>query len=117
MRDRLKRMVNASGYKVWPAEVEAALHTHPAIQEACVIAARDAHRGETVKAIIVLKADCLDVTPDALLAWCRANMATYKAPRIIQIVEQLPRSATGKIAWRELQEQEMQGKPLPNLKV
>ena len=116
MRDRLKRMVNASGYKVWPAEVEAMLHTHPAIQEACVIAARDAHRGETVKAIIVLKAEYLDVTPDALLAWCRANMATYKAPRIIQIVEQLPRSATGKVAWRELQEQEMQGKPLPNHK-
>ncbi len=116
MRDRLKRMVNASGYKVWPAEVEAILHTHPAILESCVIAARDPHRGETVKAVIVLRPDTANVGEDEILAWCRGNMATYKAPRIVQIVERLPRSATGKIAWRELQEQEMQGGPLPNLK-
>ncbi|MGO4325945.1 long-chain fatty acid--CoA ligase [Cupriavidus sp. 2TAF22] len=116
MRDRLKRMVNASGYKVWPAEVEAMLHTHPAIQEACVIAARDAHRGETVKAVIVLKAGVRDVGMEDILAWCRTNMATYKAPRIVQFVDRLPRSATGKIAWRELQDQEMQGAPLPNLR-
>ncbi|MGH8783784.1 MAG: long-chain fatty acid--CoA ligase [Cupriavidus necator] len=114
MRDRLKRMVNASGYKVWPAEVEAMLHTHPAIQEACVIAARDPHRGETVKAVVVLRAEAGDIGAEDILAWCRANMATYKAPRIVQLVERLPRSATGKIAWRELQEQEMQGAPLPN---
>ncbi|SPB13775.1 long-chain fatty acid--CoA ligase [Caballeronia novacaledonica] len=108
MRDRLKRMVNASGYKVWPAEVEAMLHTHPAIQEACVIAAPDPHRGETVKAIVVLKSDCGVIDEAAILAWCRANMATYKAPRIVQITDRLPRSATGKIAWRELQDKEMQ---------
>ena len=114
MRDRLKRMVNASGYKVWPAEVEAILHTHPAIQEACVIAARDAHRGETVKAVIALKADAGNVAADDILAWCRANMATYKAPRIVEIVEQLPRSATGKIAWREMQEKEMGSATAPN---
>ncbi|CAJ92435.1 O-succinylbenzoic acid-CoA ligase MenE or related acyl-CoA synthetase (AMP-forming) [Cupriavidus necator] len=115
MRDRLKRMVNASGYKVWPAEVEAILHTHPAILEACVIAARDPHRGETVKAVIVRR-DGAGVSEEELLAWCRTSMATYKAPRIVQFVERLPRSATGKIAWRELQEQEMQGAPLPNHK-
>ncbi|TPQ35827.1 MULTISPECIES: long-chain fatty acid--CoA ligase [Cupriavidus] len=116
MRDRLKRMVNASGYKVWPAEVEAILHTHPAILESCVIAARDPHRGETVKAVIVLRPDAPALGENELLAWCRGNMATYKAPRIVKIVERLPRSATGKIAWRELQEQEMLGGPLPNLK-
>ncbi len=116
MRDRLKRMVNASGYKVWPAEVEAVLHTHPAVLEACVIAARDPHRGETVKAVIVLRPDAATVGEDEILAWCRSNMATYKAPRIVQIVERLPRTATGKIAWRELQEQEMGGGALPNLK-
>ena len=54
--DRLKRMINASGFKVWPAEVEAQMYQHPAIQEACVIAAKDAHRGETVKAVVVLRA-------------------------------------------------------------
>jgi fatty-acyl-CoA synthase len=53
--DRLKRMINASGFKVWPAEVEAMLYAHPDIQEACVIGTRDAHRGETVKAVVVLK--------------------------------------------------------------
>ena len=54
--DRLKRMINASGFKVWPAEIEAQMYQHPAIQEACVIAAKDAHRGETVKAVVVLRA-------------------------------------------------------------
>ena len=55
--DRLKRMINASGFKVWPAEVEMLLYKHPAVQEACIIAARDAYRGETVKAVVVLRAD------------------------------------------------------------
>ena len=57
MTDRLKRMINASGFKVWPAEVEMLLYKHPAVQEACIIAARDAYRGETVKAVVVLRAD------------------------------------------------------------
>ena len=55
--DRLKRMINATGFKVWPAEVEMLMYKHPAIQEACVIAARDAYRGETVKAVVVLRAE------------------------------------------------------------
>ncbi|QFZ84027.1 AMP-binding protein [Variovorax paradoxus] len=105
MRDRLKRMINASGFKVWPAEVEASLHTHPSILEACVIAAPDARRGETVKAVVTLRDGCSDDSA-SLLAWCREHMAAYKAPRIVQIVDALPKSATGKIAWRELQERE-----------
>ena len=105
MRDRLKRMINASGFKVWPAEVEAALHTHPSILEACVIASPDERRGENVKAVVTLRAGCTDDV-DSLLAWCRAHMAAYKAPRILQLVDSLPKSATGKTAWRELQESE-----------
>ena len=105
MRDRLKRMINASGYKVWPAEVEAMMYAHPAIHEACVIAVPDAKRGETVKAVVALKAGAR-VSSEELVAWCRDTMASYKAPRIVQIVDALPKSATGKIAWRELQEQE-----------
>lgn len=108
IRDRLKRMINASGYKVWPAEVEAILHGHPAIHEACVIAAPDAHRGETVKAVVVLRPGA-DVTPEQLRAWSQERMAAYKAPRIVEIVASLPRAATGKVAWRELQEQEARG--------
>lgn len=105
MRDRLKRMINASGFKVWPAEVEAALHAHPAILEACVIASPDTRRGETVKAVVTLRAGSIEDST-SLLAWCREHMAAYKAPRIVEIVDQLPKSATGKIAWRELQELE-----------
>ncbi|HSV57995.1 MAG TPA: long-chain-fatty-acid--CoA ligase [Variovorax sp.] len=102
MRDRLKRMINASGFKVWPAEVEAALHAHPSILEACVIAAPDVRRGETVKAVVTLRGGSREDSA-SLLAWCREHMAAYKVPRIVQIVEALPKSATGKIAWRELQ--------------
>jgi fatty-acyl-CoA synthase len=107
MVDRLKRMVNASGYKVWPAEVEALLYAHPAIQEACVIGAKDAHRGETVKAVVVIKeAQRGKVSEQDIVDWARANMAAYKAPRIVEFVDALPKSATGKIMWRALQEKE-----------
>ncbi len=106
MRDRLKRMINASGYKVWPAEVETMLYRHPAIYETCVISARDSHRGETVKAVVVLKAGHEATTAESLIGWCREHMATYKAPRIVEIVPSIPRTATGKLAWRTLQEAE-----------
>jgi fatty-acyl-CoA synthase len=107
MVDRLKRMINASGFKVWPAEVESLMYQHPAIQEACVIAARDARRGETVKAIVVLRQAYKDeVTAQQVIDWCHQNMAAYKSPRIVEFVEALPKSGTGKIMWRALQEQE-----------
>ena len=112
MVDRLKRMINASGYKVWPAEVEALLYAHPAIQEACVIAARDEKRGETVKALVVLKeAHRGSVGPDDIIAWAHASMAAYKAPRIVALVPHLPRSASGKVQWRQLQEDEQAAGP------
>ena len=105
MRDRLKRMINASGFKVWPAEVESIMYAHPAVREACVIASPDVKRGETVLALAVLKPQ-VTMSEEDLLAWCREAMATYKAPRLIRFVEQLPKSGTGKILWRELQTQE-----------
>jgi fatty-acyl-CoA synthase len=103
--DRLKRMINASGYKVWPAEVEAIMYKHDAIQECCVIASRDPYRGETVKAVIVRKPGS-DPTPEAIIAWAHENMAAYKTPKQIEFVETLPKSATGKVMWRTLQEKE-----------
>jgi fatty-acyl-CoA synthase len=107
MTDRLKRMINASGYKVWPAEVEMLLYKHPAVQEACIIAARDAYRGETVKAVVVLRADAKGkTTPDDIINWARDNMAAYKAPKIVQFVDSLPKSGSGKVMWRLLQDQE-----------
>ena len=107
MRDRLKRMINASGFKVWPAEVEALMFKHPAIQEACVIAARDAYRGETVKAVIVLRAEAKGTTSaQDIVDWSREHMAAYKAPKLVQFVDSLPKSGSGKVMWRLLQDQE-----------
>ena len=105
--DRLKRMINASGFKVWPAEVEALMFRHPAIQEACVIAARDSYRGETVKAVVVLRPSHRgQVSEQDIVDWCRASMAVYKVPRIVQFVDALPKSGSGKVMWRSLQEAE-----------
>ena len=105
--DRLKRMINASGYKVWPSEVEMLLYRHPAVQEACIIAAKDAYRGETVKAVVVLRAEAKGKTTDRdIIDWAHEHMAAYKAPRIVQFVDVLPKSGSGKVMWRLLQEQE-----------
>ena len=105
LRDRLKRMINASGYKVWPTEVENAMYEHPAIHEACVIAVPDGKRGESVKALVVLKpAQRGLVRAEDVVAWCRERMAVYKAPRVVEFLDRLPKSGTGKILWRELQE-------------
>ncbi len=106
MTDRLKRMINASGFKVWPAEVEALMFRHPAIQEACVIATKDSYRGESVKAVVVLRATHKGTTGQEIVDWCRDNMAVYKAPRVVQFVDVLPKSGSGKVMWRALQEAE-----------
>ena len=107
LTDRLKRMINASGFKVWPAEVEALMFRHPAIQEACVIATKDSYRGESVKAVVVLRAAHKGkVSEQEIVAWCRENMAVYKVPRIVQFVDTLPKSGSGKVMWRSLQESE-----------
>jgi len=105
LTDRLKRMINASGFKVWPAEVEALMFRHPAIQEACVISAKDAYRGETVKAVVVLRASHKgQVSEQDIIDWCRGNMAVYKVPRIVEFMDALPKSGSGKVMWRTLQE-------------
>jgi len=104
--DRLKRMINVSGYKVWPAEVENTLYGHPAVHEACVIGVPDASRGETVKALLVLRDEARgSVREEDVIAWARTRMAAYKAPRIVEFVNALPKSSTGKILWRQLQEE------------
>ncbi|HMK85091.1 MAG TPA: long-chain fatty acid--CoA ligase [Steroidobacteraceae bacterium] len=108
MVDRLKRMINAAGYKVWPAEVESLMYRHPAVQEACIIASRDARRGETVKAVIVLKPEWRGrIDESEIIGWSREHMAAYKIPRLVEFVESLPKSAAGKILWRELQAREL----------
>ncbi len=102
MTDRVKRMINAAGFKVWPAEVEALMLHNPRIAEACVIAARDPRRGETVKAVVVPAPGAADLTEAEVIDWCRAQMAAYKCPRLVEIASSLPKSGAGKVLWREL---------------
>jgi fatty-acyl-CoA synthase len=105
--DRLKRMINASGYKVWPSEVELLLFKCPLVQEACIISAKDAYRGETVKAVVVLRAEARgSATAQDIIDWSREHMAAYKVPQKVQFVESLPKSGSGKVMWRLLQDEE-----------
>lgn len=109
MRDRLKRMVNVSGFKVWPAEVESAMYEHPAIHEACVVGVPDVQKGEMVKALVVLKPEARGHTTEQdIIDWARQRMAVYKAPRAVSFMDSLPKSGTGKILWRELQDAQRQ---------
>ncbi len=101
--DRKKDMISASGYKVWPRDVEDVLYMHPAVREAAVIGVPDAYRGETVKAVVSLKHGH-EVQPAELTAFCRERMAAYKYPRLVQIVDDLPKTPTGKIMRRMLRE-------------
>jgi fatty-acyl-CoA synthase len=105
--DRLKRMINASGFKVWPSEVELLLFKCPLVQEACVIGTLDSYRGETVKALVVPRAEVRDTAvPQDVIDWAREHMAAYKVPRIVEFVDSLPKSGAGKVMWRQLQERE-----------
>lgn len=107
MVDRVKRMINASGFKVWPSEVEGLMYRHPAIHEVCIISSPDPKRGETVKACIVLTPEAEGKTTEAdITSWCKEQMAAYKVPTIVEFVDALPKSPTGKLMWRALQEEE-----------
>lgn len=99
--DRKKDMINASGYKVWPREVEDVLAEHPAVRESAVVGVPDEKRGETVKAFVSLKPGTT-ATPEELIAHCKQRMAAYKYPRSVVLLEELPKTVTGKILRREL---------------
>ena len=97
--DRKKDQINAAGYKVWPREVEDVLYGHPAVREAAVVGVPDAYRGETVKAFVSLRPG-EGVEADELIAFCRERMAAYKYPRVVEFVDELPRTASGKVLRR-----------------
>ncbi|MDQ2742752.1 MAG: AMP-binding protein [Chloroflexota bacterium] len=101
--DRLKDMIVASGYKVWPREVEEALFAHEAVREAAVVGAPDAYRGETVRAFVSL-CQGAHTSPESLIAFCRERLSAYKVPRTIEIVGEIPKTSTGKFARRLLRE-------------
>jgi len=105
--DRTKRMINAAGFKVWPTEVEGVLYRHPAISEVCVVGVPDPVRVENVKAFVVLSPDYTDpITEKDIIEWARQNMAAYRYPRIVEFTDSLPKSGTGKVQWRQLQQME-----------
>jgi long-chain acyl-CoA synthetase len=104
--DRKKDMINVSGYKVWPRDVEDALYGHSAVKEVAVVGVPDEYRGETVKAFVSLKPG-ESVSEQDLIAFCKDNMAAYKYPRQIEFVDELPKTASGKILRRELRDQEV----------
>lgn len=105
MVDRVKRMINASGFKVWPKEVEGVLFGHEAVHACCVVASPDPYRGETVKAIVQL-APGMTATAAELTDWLRPRLAAFKLPRLIAFVADLPLTASHKIDWRQLQDRE-----------
>ncbi|MDI3340631.1 MAG: long-chain fatty acid--CoA ligase [Sphaerobacter sp.] len=105
--DRKKDMILASGFNVYPREVEEVLYEHPSVLEAGVIGVADAYRGETVKAYVVLKPGA-SATPEELDAFCRERLAAYKVPRLYEFREALPKSAVGKVLRRMLVEEERQ---------
>jgi long-chain acyl-CoA synthetase len=101
--DRKKDQINASGYKVWPREVEDVLYEHPAVREAAVVGVPDPFRGETVKAFVSLKSGA-EADEAALIAHCKERMAAYKYPRVVEFVDELPKTASGKVLRRELRD-------------
>jgi len=102
--DRVKDMINVSGFKVWPAEVENMLYRHPAVKELAVYGVPDAVKGEKVGVAIVLK-DGATASAEDIVAYCREKLAVYKAPERVDFVRELPKSATGKILKRILRDQ------------
>jgi long-chain acyl-CoA synthetase len=103
--DRKKDMINVAGYKVWPREVEDILYQHPAVREAAVVGVPDEYRGETVKAFVSLRPN--QTADEAeLIAFCKERMAAYKYPRQVELVDELPKTVTGKVLRRELRDRE-----------
>ena len=99
--DRKKDLINASGFKIWPREVEDVLLAHADVLEASVVGVPDEYRGETVKAVVVARPRS-GVTADQLVAFCKQRLAAYKYPRIIEFRAELPKTASGKIRRVEL---------------
>ncbi|GAW93343.1 long-chain-fatty-acid--CoA ligase [Calderihabitans maritimus] len=103
--DRKKDLIIASGFNIYPREVEEVLYEHTAVQEAAVIGVPDVYRGETVKAFIVLK-EGASATEDEIIQFCRSRLAAYKVPRLVEFRTSLPKTAAGKILRRLIREEE-----------
>jgi long-chain acyl-CoA synthetase len=103
--DRKKEVINASGFKVYPREVEEVLYEHPDVVEGVAVGVPDEYRGETVKVFVVKKEDS-SLTEEDLIAHCKENLAPYKVPKLVEFREELPKSAVGKLLKRVLADEE-----------
>ena len=104
--DRLKDMINASGFKVYPRRIEEALYEHPAVEEVAVIGVPDAYRGEAPKAFVKLRAD-KTATAEELLAFLKSRLAKTEMPESIEFRQALPKTAVGKLSKKELKAEEV----------
>ena len=105
--DRKKDLIIASGYKVWPRDVEDVIYQHPAVRETAVIGIPDPYRGETVKAYVALKkGEEHSIKPEDIISFCKERLAAYKYPREVEIVSEIPKTLTGKILRRMLRHKE-----------
>jgi len=103
--DRKKDMVIAGGFNIYPRDIEEVLYTHPKIMEAAVAGINDPYRGETLKAYIVLK-EGESMTEEEVTEYCKANLAAYKVPKLVEFRDELPKTMIGKILRRMLREEE-----------
>jgi long-chain acyl-CoA synthetase len=105
--DRKKDLIVASGYKIWPRDVEDVIYQHPAVKETAVVGVPDPYRGETAKAFVALKDDMADtVTAEEIISFCKRRMAAYKYPRQVEFVTEIPKTLTGKFLRRRLREKQ-----------
>lgn len=102
--DRKKDLIIASGYNVYPRDIEEVLYEHPSVQEAVVIGVPDAYRGETIKAVLVLKVG-KSAKEEEIVQYCKENLSAYKVPKIIEFRDELPKTGVGKILRRALREE------------
>ncbi|MBW1818290.1 MAG: AMP-binding protein, partial [Deltaproteobacteria bacterium] len=105
--DRKKDMIIAGGYNIYPRDIDEILFEHPKIQEACAVGIPDAYRGETVKAFVV-PSPGETLTEEEVIAFCREKLAAYKVPKIVEFMDELPKTTVGKVLRRKLKEMELE---------
>lgn len=105
--DRKKELIIAGGYNIYPRDIDEVLYEHPKIQEACAVGIPDSYRGETVKAFIALKPG-ETLTEEEVIAHCKEKLSVYKIPKIVEFMDELPKSVIGKVLRRKLKEMEME---------
>jgi len=105
--DRKKDMIIAGGYNIYPRDIDEVLFEHPKIEEACAVGIPDSYRGETVKVFIVPR-EGETLTEEEVIVFCKKKLAAYKVPKMVEFMDELPKSTVGKVLRRELREMEIE---------